>query len=213
MKKRILLLSAVIISAIAFTACSKKDTADNYVTEQNDIMNKMQEGMDKVQDTGNATLDFLYGMIPHHESAVEMSKSYLKYAKEKKDPAFKEMAEEIIKTQEEEIEEMMEMAKAIETDKELDYEDEQSYLKEYHSMMKDHDMSHNMVTSDVDTAFAEGMMVHHQMAVDMAESILKYTNNEEVIELAKNIVETQNEEIAEMQSFLDEHADNKNHSH
>ena len=131
----------------------------------------------------------------------------------KKDPAFKEMAEEIIKTQEEEIEEMKEMAKAIETDKELDYEDEQSYLKEYHSMMKDHDMSHNMVTSDVDTAFAEGMMVHHQMAVDMAESILKYTNNEEVIELAKNIVETQNEEIAEMQSFLDEHADNKNHSH
>lgn len=104
MKKRILLLSAVIISAIAFTACSKKDTADNYVTEQNDIMNKMQEEMDKVQDTGNATLDFLYGMIPHHESAVEMSKSYLKYAKEKKDPAFKEMAEEIIKTQEEEIE-------------------------------------------------------------------------------------------------------------
>ena len=72
MKKRILLLSAVIISAIAFTACSKKDTADNYVTEQNDIMNKMQEGMDKVQDTGNATLDFLYGMIPHHESAVEI---------------------------------------------------------------------------------------------------------------------------------------------
>ena len=202
MKKRILLLSAVIISAIAFTACSKKDTADNYVTEQNDIMNKMQEEMDKVQDTGNATLDFLYGMIPHHESAVEMSKSYLKYAKEKQDPAFKEMAEE-----------MKEMAKAIETDKELDYEDEQSYLKEYHSMMKDHDMSHNMVTSDVDTAFAEGMMVHHQMAVDMAESILKYTNNEEVIELAKNIVETQNEEIAEMQSFLDEHADNKNHSH
>ena len=176
-------------------------------------MNKMQEEMDKVQDTGNATLDFLYGMIPHHESAVEMSKSYLKYAKEKKDPAFKEMAEEIIKTQEVEIEEMKEMAKAIETDKELDYEDEQSYLKEYHSMMKDHDMSHNMVTSDVDTAFAEGMMVHHQMAVDMAESILKYTNNEEVIELAKNIVETQNEEIAEMQSFLDEHADNKNHSH
>ncbi|MFR6330019.1 MAG: DUF305 domain-containing protein, partial [Eisenbergiella sp.] len=103
-------------------------------------------------------------------------------------PAFKEMAEEIIKTQEEEIEEMKEMAKAIETDKELDYEDEQSYLKEYHSMMKDHDMSHNMVTSDVDTAFAEGMMVHHQMAVDMAESILKYTNNEEVIELAKTLL-------------------------
>ena len=38
--------------------------------------------------------------------------------KKKKDPAFKEMAEEIIKTQEEEIEEMKEMAKAIETDKE-----------------------------------------------------------------------------------------------
>ncbi len=47
-------------------------------------MNKMQEGMDKVQDTGNATLDFLYGMIPHHESAVEMSKKLFKICKRKK---------------------------------------------------------------------------------------------------------------------------------
>ena len=58
MKKRILLLSAVIISAIAFTACSKKDTADNYVTEQNDIMNKMQEEMDKYRTQETLLLIF-----------------------------------------------------------------------------------------------------------------------------------------------------------
>lgn len=214
MKKIICFFLAAAISAGLLSACNnKKDIVDNYTTEQADIMKKMNEEMEKVQDTGNATLDFLYGMIPHHESAIEMSKSYLKYAKERENPAFKELAEDIIETQEEEIKEMREMAKAIEENKEIDYEDEQSYLKEYNAMMKGHNMSHNMVSSDLDTAFAEGMIMHHQMAVDMAVSILKYTNNEDVIDLAKDIIDTQEEEIAQMQSYLDEHADNKAHKH
>lgn len=214
MKRILYFFIAAAVSASLLSACNnnKKDTVDNYTTEQSDIMKKMQEDMEKVQDTGNATLDFLYGMIPHHESAIEMSKSYLKYAKNKENPRFKDMAEDIIETQEEEIKEMQKMAKSIEENKVIDYEDEQSYLKEYHAMMKGHDMSHNMVTSDLDTAFAEGMIMHHQMAVDMAESILKYTNNEDVIELAKDIIDTQEEEISEMQSFLDENADNKSHN-
>lgn len=213
MKRIILFLITLTMSTVLLTACSKKDTADNYVTEQNEIMNKMQEEMNKVQDTGNATLDFLYGMIPHHESAIEMSKSYLKYAKDREKQEFKELAEDIIETQQEEIEEMKEMAKEIEKKQETDYEDEQSYLKEYHAMMKGHNMDHNMITSDLDTAFAEGMIMHHQMAVDMAEAILKYTNEEDVVEFAKSIIEVQEDEIAQMQSFLDAHADNKDHSH
>jgi uncharacterized protein (DUF305 family) len=39
-------------------------------------------------------------MIPHHQSAVDMAKAYLPYAK---DQQIKQMAEDIIKTQEAEI--------------------------------------------------------------------------------------------------------------
>lgn len=213
MKKNAIFLLMAITLTMTAAGCSKKDTTDNYMTEQSDIMKKMQEEMDKVQNTGNATLDFLYGMIPHHESAIEMSESYLKYAKEKDKPEFEELAQDIIDTQEEEIKQMKEMAKTIEESKEIDYEDEQSYLKEYRAMMKKHDMSHNMVTSDLDIAFAEGMSMHHQMAVDMAEAILKYTNDSKVIDFAKNIITVQESEISQMQSFLDGQTEHKGHNH
>lgn len=67
------------ISLAAFlllTGCgSSKSNTEDYLKEENAIMDKMMEEMDKAQNTGSAELDFLNGMIPHHQSAVEMSEA------------------------------------------------------------------------------------------------------------------------------------------
>ena len=63
--------------------------------------------------------------------------------------------------------------------------------------------SHNNENYEhIDMAFAEGMMEHHQMAVDMAEIIIKYGEDEQVKKLAENIIDTQKKEIEEMNNFL-----------
>ena len=67
-------------------------------------MGRMMEEMDSARNTGSAELDFLHGMIPHHQSAVEMSKSYLEYAG--KGGEFKGLAENIISAQNKEIDQM-----------------------------------------------------------------------------------------------------------
>ena len=55
------------------------DNLRNYLKEQDALMGKMMEDMTNVESTGNAALDFLNGMIPHHQAAVEMCESYMKY--------------------------------------------------------------------------------------------------------------------------------------
>lgn len=66
---------------------------------------KMHKDM-MIPYTGNADRDFLAGMIPHHQGAIDMARVVLQYGK---DPKVKAMAEKIIKDQEAEIAEMKAM--------------------------------------------------------------------------------------------------------
>jgi uncharacterized protein (DUF305 family) len=65
---------------------------------------KMHEMM-AIEYTGNADVDFIKGMIPHHQGAVEMAKVVLEHGA---DPEVKKLAEGIIAAQEAEIKWMTE---------------------------------------------------------------------------------------------------------
>lgn len=54
-----------------------------------------------------------------------------------------------------------------------------------------------------DKQYLEGMIEHHSMGIFTSEEILKKTNNYDVAKLAKNIIQTQNDEIQFMQKLLD----------
>ena len=63
---------------------------------------KMHRDM-TVSLSGNADVDFVRGMIPHHQGAIDMAKVELEYGK---DPEIRKMAQGIIAAQEAEIAEM-----------------------------------------------------------------------------------------------------------
>lgn len=185
---------------------------EDYLKEENNIMDKMMEDMDSAQDQGSAELDFLKGMIPHHRSAVEMSKSYLEYAG--RDGKFKSLAENIISTQNKEIDQMNTMIERFQKTENQEPEKEAAYLDAYRAMMDKHHSSHTGTeTADLEAAFAQGMSMHHQMAVDMAEIILNYTEDEELTAFANDIITQQEKEIEEMQSYLDDNTDRGSHKH
>jgi len=63
---------------------------------------KMHKDM-MIEMTGYADVDFVRGMIPHHQGAIDMAKIELQYGK---DPEIRKLAEAVIKAQEAEIAEM-----------------------------------------------------------------------------------------------------------
>jgi uncharacterized protein (DUF305 family) len=75
-------------------------TAD---TDLDESMDTMHAEMQKVRYSGNADADFASLMIPHHQGAIEMSKVELQFGT---DPPLRRLAQEIIVTQQSEIEVM-----------------------------------------------------------------------------------------------------------
>jgi len=158
------------------------------------------EGMNNSQSASDLEMDeymFAEMMIPHHQQAVDMSDLALKKST---NPKILDLAQRIKSAQSSEIIQM------------------QSWLggKEANSMMTDHS-GHSMggmLTEEefsklesssgvtFDTLFLEGMIAHHEGAIDMAQMI-KETTTQEVNAFGLNVVEVQSEEIREMKEILE----------
>lgn len=77
--------------------------SDNPVAKAFEDANlKMHEDM-ALDYTGDADVDFVRSMIPHHQGAIDMARVQLEHGK---DPEIRKLAEDVIKAQEAEIAEM-----------------------------------------------------------------------------------------------------------
>lgn len=79
------------------------ESFQRYVAEMNTGMGKMMSDMHAPGYTGDADIDFLAMMIPHHEGAVDMARLVLQHGN---DPVTRKLAEDIIASQRVEIEGM-----------------------------------------------------------------------------------------------------------
>ncbi len=144
---------------------------------------------------------FVIGMIPHHEQAIEMSDVIL--AKGGIDEDVSTLAQEIKTAQSPEIERM----KGWLEDWGVPYDGSMSGMDHGNmgdGMMSDDDMAALVAVTGADASrlFLEGMILHHEGAVAMAQMVLESGKNPEVARLAQQIIASQTAEIATMQGIL-----------
>ncbi len=90
------MLKSTLVAACLLAGPAFAETAtDAYKTAMNTMMGSMM-----IPYTGNADYDFIKGMVPHHQGAVDNARIVLQYGT---DPDVRKFAESVIAAQEAEI--------------------------------------------------------------------------------------------------------------
>ena len=131
-------------------------------------------------------------MIPHHEQAIQMSElAFLNST----DPEILALANEIKAAQDPEIEQMKSWGSSKMGSHAGHMMDEGMLTDDEMAQLKD------ARGAEFDRLFLEGMIKHHQGAIQMADMIIGSANEEAAL-LGKNIVESQSAEIERMRQLL-----------
>lgn len=160
-------------------------------TNPNDSDMGTMVGMDHSMMMVKSEREFLEGMIPHHQEAVDTAKEVL--ARGGSTPEIKQLAEAMVVAQEKEIAMMKEWYQRWYG---------QTYVAKpdaYMPMMRD---LSSLRGAALDKVFLADMIMHHEGALMMAESVEPHIEHTEITDLTKAILKTQTTEIRLMTQLL-----------
>ncbi len=134
--------------------------------------------------------EYLVHMIPHHQEAVDNAEILRDHTERKE---MRDFAEKIIRTQREEIQRMQGFLE--------EWYPEEEHQVDYEPMMGNYE---NLTGEELDRIFLEDMIPHHMEAVMMSQQLLmrRLAEHEEVAALARDIRNSQRDEIHQMEGWL-----------
>lgn len=194
-----------LITACTNTASQNQSQAPNATaTNTSDKQMDHSMAMDLGPADANFDLRFIDAMIPHHQGAVEMAKEAQNKSKR---PEIKKLADNIIKSQNQEITQMKQWRQAWYPkagDKPMAYDSQMGHMMEMSSdqtkaMMMSQDLG--AADAEFDLRFINAMIPHHEGAVTMAKDVLSKSKRPEIKQLAQEIIKAQNTEIKQMQQW------------
>ena len=146
---------------------------------------------------------FIDGMVPHHEEAIAMAKEAK--AAGLSEPELVEIADAIVATQQNEIDQMLAWREEWYGSPDIDPNGADTLGLSMDEMGMQHDAADLSTADDVDATFATMMIDHHNGAIAMAELARTKGQHAEVRDLADAIIEAQEREVAIMHEHASVH--------
>lgn len=147
-------------------------------------------GMDHSMMMVSSEREFVVGMIPHHQEAVDTATEVI--ARGGSTEEMRTLANGIIAAQESEIAMLKEWHQDW-------YGEEYVEGSSYQPMMRD---LSQLTGADLDKRFLEDMIPHHMGAIMMAQTVRPHIEHQEITDMADAIMETQTAEIKMMNELL-----------
>jgi uncharacterized protein (DUF305 family) len=188
------------------TASSSTDDMDHHQMDHSEHASQFMQGnqqmmmdMHSTELTGDVNYDFVVGMIPHHQGAIDMATQLL--ASAQISDKLKPLAVNIVAAQSSEIAFMRDwLASHGKARPSADAEKIKAAYAAINAKMI-LDMNQLSASGDVNRDFVAGMIPHHEAAVAMANVLLEFSHDPALIKMAKAVISDQNREIAFMQQY------------
>lgn len=199
--ERSLALNSRELKSVSKANPSQADKAFDKELQQ--IMTQMMQAMNQMEMTCDPDIDFARMMIMHHEAGIEVAEAELQYGHE---PEAKELAQKTIVGNQASKERLEAFLAAHPSPEPLSKELCRQYMKEMDKAMRRMmQCMRKADTEDVDVDFAAQMICHHEGAIAMSRTELKYGDDAAAQEEARLIIQEQSQEIIALSQFINDH--------
>jgi len=171
-----------------------------YLSTFHCILEKMIREMTSAELTDSISYNFIVQMIPHHQAAIEMSRSILRYTT---NVPLQEIASRIIEEQTKSIENMCAILDTCKGCQNCQ-QDLLLYQRKTDQILQTmfSEMSTARTSNEINCDFMWEMIPHHQGAIRMSENALQYVICPDLVPILEAIISSQKRGVMQMQSLL-----------
>lgn len=164
------------------------------------IFDEMMRGMTGAELNCSISHNFIVQMIPHHRAAIEMSRNILRYTSNK---SIQDIASGIITEQTKSIADMENILDFC-----CGYENGEEEISVYQGKVNAvmntmfYRMNNACATNQINCNFMREMIPHHEGAVGMSKTALKFDICPQLVPILDAIITSQERGIVQMQNLM-----------
>jgi len=193
----LLLAASLVLASCTGVSSGERAQGDGEHGPEDPDSTSSSQTMGSFDEEKPFDLQFIDQMIIHHEGAIMSAENMIADSERSE---LQQLAENIQRSQAEQIEQMRTWREQWYPDAGLTFEMDPTHMNE---MMGDENMQEMMGSDTTDAMFLRMMIPHHQLAIEMSEQALERAEHPELKELAQQIIDEQSAEIELMEGYLE----------